>query len=120
MNTLRMAAQLRADGDFRYYRPAAMLVALVLLLVWQGVAQAAEYVPPDRTQLPDAVHGQGADRIPPGLACTDNMDFSPEDNLPSPFDADSIAYHPRPAGLFALRASTDGRCPGSMPKVNKI
>ena len=118
MNTLRMAALLRADGDSRYYRPAAMLLALVLLFVWQGVAQADEFAPPDRMQLPDAIHGPGADRLPPGLACTDNMDFSPEDNQPSPFDADSIAHHQRSGRSFAL--ATDSRCPGALPKVNRV
>ena len=69
----------------------AALAALALL--WQAPSFAAEQAPRVETDLPDAIHGPSADRVPPGLACTDDMDFSPEDTMPSPMDADLVAFH---------------------------
>jgi hypothetical protein len=81
---------MRACGVFSY---RSALMALALLINAQGALLAAEYAPPVDSDLPDAIHGPSADRVPPGLACTDDMDFSPDDNLPSPFDADPVAFH---------------------------
>jgi hypothetical protein len=79
---------MRAAGVFPY---RSALVILALLAGWQ--AHAADQAPAVKTDLPDAIHGPSADRVPPGLACTDDMDFSPDDNMPSPFDADLVAFH---------------------------
>ena len=110
----------RAVGS-HYKRPVAMLLALVLLLVWQGVAQADDFIPPDTSQLPDAIHGPGADRVPPGLACPDAMDVSPEDYIPNPGDANSVAWRAEPTRPFAaLRNSADDACPQSQSSRKAI
>jgi hypothetical protein len=80
---------MRARGAFSF---RSALMALALLVNAQSAAIAAEYAPPVNSDLPDAIHGPSADRVPPGLACTDDMDFSPDDNLPSPFYADRVAF----------------------------
>ena len=105
-----------------YYRPAAMLLALVFLLVWQGVAQADVFNPAalDAAQVPDAVHGPGADRVPPGLSCTDEMDFAPENNLRNPLDADSVAWRLLLDRAYAQRAATDRGCLNDKPRVNRV
>jgi hypothetical protein len=97
----------------------AAVLALALLLPWQSMARAEGYAPPAASQLPDAVQGPGADRIPPGLACTDDMDLSPEDNLPDPLDGYDVAFHPAHARL-ARTISDEGGCPVSSQKVDKV
>jgi hypothetical protein len=118
------AVALRADSD-SIYQPsltlALLALALAMLLAWHGMARADDAAanPPQSAQLPDTVQGPGTDRIPPGLACSDNMDFSPEDNIPSPFDADSVAFHfTRVAGLAPI-SQNDG-CPVLRQKVDKV
>ena len=101
--------------DTACYRPsfAAALVALALaiFLAWHGMARADDFAanPPQAAQLPDAAQGPGADRIPPGLACRDDMDFSPQDNQSNPFDADTVAFRPGRYGL-AHPVASDDRC----------
>jgi hypothetical protein len=67
-------------------------VSLALTLFSQSAAMAGEITPPAEASLPDTINGPGADRVPPGMACSDSMDFAPEDNLPNPFDADLVAF----------------------------
>jgi hypothetical protein len=95
------------------YRAALMALALL----WQAPSFAAEETPTVETDLPDAVHGPSADRVPPGLACTDDMDFSPEDNMPSPFDADLVAFHIVRDQPAPPPATTDEGCDGRI-KLN--
>jgi len=116
MNRTRKAKAIAIHADdTACYRPsfAAALVALALaiFLAWHGMARADDFAvnPPQAAHLPDAVQGPGADRIPPGLACSDDMDFSPEDNLPSPRDTDSVAFRPGHHGL-AHPVASDDRC----------
>ena len=65
---------------------AALLVpALAMLLLWHGMARAENFATPqDDTSQADAPLDSGCS--------TDSMDFSPEENLPSPFDADTAAF----------------------------
>jgi hypothetical protein len=116
MNRTRKAKAVatRADDD-ACYRPsflaALLALALAIFLAWHGMARADDFAanPPKAAQLPDAAQGPGADRIPPGLACSDDMDFSPEDNLPDARDIDSVGFHPGPHRLAHPVASGD-RC----------
>jgi hypothetical protein len=118
------AAVLRADHD-SIYRPSVTLVllalALAMLLAWHGMARAEDFAanPSQAAQLPDAVRGPGADRIPPGLACSDAMDYAPEDNMPSPFDADRVAFHVMRAGGLTPISQNDG-CPALREKLDKV
>ncbi|HWC62064.1 MAG TPA: hypothetical protein VG501_00470 [Rhizomicrobium sp.] len=103
---------MRVGGVFSY----CALIALTLMTAYQAPGFAADRAPTVKTDLPDAIHGPSADRIPPGLACSDNMDFAPEDNLPNPFDADLVAFHAedQPAASPApFSQNCDGR-----PKVD--
>jgi hypothetical protein len=112
MHEYRNAAASRAEHTSFYRASRAGLLALALLLPWQGVARAEDedYVPPPASQLPDTTQGPGADRVPPGLACTDDMDLSPEDNLPDPLDGYDVAFHPAHTRL-ARTISDDSGCP---------
>ena len=118
------AAVLRAERD-PIYQPSVTLVLLALALAfflsWHGMARAEDFAanPPKAAQLPDAARGPGADRIPPGLACSDDMDYAPEDNMPSPFDADRVAFHVTRAGGLAPISQNDG-CPALRQKTDKV
>ena len=113
MHKHRTAAALRAENTSLAHVWRAALLALGLLPAWHGMARADDFIPPAASQLPDAVQGPGADRIPPGLACTDEMDLSPEENMPRPLDADRVAFHPGRARL-AVTISDEGGCPVSI------
>ena len=90
-----------------------LMIALAFLLVCQGGAVlAAEFAPPKDADLPDAISGPSADRVPPGLACTDNMDFSPEDSMRSPFDADLVAFRPHRETQPAAKPAASETCGG--------
>jgi hypothetical protein len=73
-----------------FYQPsltaALLALAMALLLLWHGMARAENIAPQD-----DANPSAAAAPLDSGCS-TDSMDFSPEDNLPSPFDADSAAF----------------------------
>jgi hypothetical protein len=103
----------RAERD-SFYQPSLMAallaLALTFLLVWHGMARAENFAPPeDDTSQPAT-----ADAAPAGSGCTDDMDFSPEDNLPNPFDAGTAAFRQLQAPLMGLRPTTlDDRCQGS-------
>jgi len=120
MHNRRNAAARRAQHISVYRGTRALFLAMALLLPWQGMAQADDYVPPATSQLPDSAQGPGADRIPPGLACTDDMDFSPEYNQPSPFDADSVAYRPRQDRALAMPVAQDDRCENPRQKIDLV
>ena len=95
----RNAVAVRAEQVACFRLSAAFLLlasAMAIFLGMSGMARADGFNPmaEEKAQLPDSVHGKpGADRVPPGLACPDKMDLTPEDNLPSPFDADLVAWH---------------------------
>ena len=92
-----------------YYQPSwfAALLALVaaMLLAWHGMARADGFeAPPTETSQSDQPSS------PPEVTpCTDQMDFSPDDNLPDPFDADDVAWHPGPGGVIPPPAGDAGR-----------
>jgi hypothetical protein len=115
---------MRARQD-AFYQPsfAAVLLALALafLLSWHGMARADGFQvnPPKAAQLPDAVNGPGADRIPPGLACSDDMDYAPQNNMASPFDAHRVAFRFTRAGRLAPISQNDG-CPALRQKIDKV
>lgn len=94
-----------------FYQPSwmAALLALVaaMLLTWHGMARADGFeAPPTQTSQSDQ-----PSTPPEVLPCTDQMDFSPDDNLPDPFDADDVAWHPARVPLFPLlRVTLDGGC----------
>lgn len=102
------AVAMRAGQDV-FYRPsfAAVLLAFALafLLSWHGMARAAEYAPPATAELPDSISLPSADRLPP-KGCNDDIDMSPEDARPSPFDAELVAFHPRAPARMMPAAST--------------
>lgn len=118
------AAVMGADASLRLWAVAAALAA-AFFLSWHGMARAEGFNPlaEEKAQLPDSIHGRpGADRVPPGLACPDNMDLTPEDNLPSPFDADLVAWRGGHGRAQALRpiANVSG-CPDRQPAhVQKV
>ena len=95
-----------------HYQPSwiAALLALIaaMLLAWQGMARA------DGFEAPPSEETTQSDQpsTPPAvLPCTDQMDFSPDDNLPDPFDAVDVAWHPARVPLFPLlKATLDGGC----------
>ena len=120
MHEHRNAAASRAGHTSFRLAPRTGLLALALLLPWQGMAHAQDYVPHPASQLPDTAQGPGADRIPPGLACTDDMDLSPEDNLPDPLDGYDVAFHPAHHRL-ARTISDESGCPVASPqKLDKV
>jgi len=109
MNSNRRAKA--AARQESYYQPSwvAALLALVaaMLLAWQGMARA------DGFESPPAESSQSdqPSATPEALPCIDQMDFSPDDNLPSPFDADDVAWHPACVPLYPLlRVTLDGGC----------
>jgi hypothetical protein len=114
----RNAAAMRAEESF--YRPslasALLAMALTIFLAWSGMARADDFTPrpstevqlPETAQLPDSVHGPGTDRVPPGLACTDEMDLSPEHGQTSPFATGSVAWR---AGKALARPIANDGCP---------
>ena len=87
------------------------------MLAGHGMAHAAD-LPQVQTTEP------APDAAPEGLGCTDDMDFSLEDNLPSPFDADDVAFHPASARPFAalgvMPVDTDANCQGSGERVESV
>jgi hypothetical protein len=94
-----------------HYQPSwtAALLALIaaMLLAWHSMARADGFeAPPAETSQSDQPS------TPPAvLPCTDQMDFSPDDNLPDPFDADDVAWHPARVPLFPLlQVTLDGGC----------
>jgi hypothetical protein len=103
-----------------FYQPSGIVALLALILalflMGHGMARAAD--------LPQADSSQPApDAAPSPLVCTDNMDFSPEDVLPSPFDADGVAFHParaRPfaALMIALPETLDDGCQGPSERLD--
>lgn len=102
------AASLRAEEDF--YQPSwiAALIALALAatLIWHGAARADEFTPPESANLPDSIHGPGADRLPPGQGCSDDMDYSPQDITRTPLDTKLVSF----------RKAADSRCRTGKPE----
>jgi hypothetical protein len=118
----RRRAKVTARQD-SYYQPSLLmaLLALILamLLAWHGMAHAdsanrdadapgTDAVMPLDAGPGDAAPGQTAPGAI-GLPCSDQMDFSPEDNLPDPFDADSVAWH-NSGAFHVIRPAMDGVC----------
>ena len=92
-----------------YYQPsfiaALLALAAAMLLGWYGMARA------DGFEAPETSQSDQPSTPPAVLPCTDQMDFSPDDNLPGPFDADDVAWHPARVPLFPLlKATLDGGC----------
>jgi hypothetical protein len=109
---------MRTDSK-AFYRPlwAALLTALTVSLAGQGMARAVEFNPRALAdaQLPDAVQGPGADRIPPGLACTDNMDQVPQGARPGRLATGSAAYRAGHHRTMRQPVSIGGGCPDFRP-----
>ena len=88
----RVRAVAESAGHDSYYQPswlaALLALAVAISLMWAGMARAEDFAPPQD----DASQPTAAEAAPAGLGCTDDMDFSPEDNLPDPFDADLVAF----------------------------
>jgi hypothetical protein len=110
----------RAERDC-FYQPSLMAALLAMafafLLIWHGMARAENFAPPeDDTNQPAT-----ATAAPAGSGCTDDMDFSPEDNLPSPFDADTAAFRQLQAPLMGLRPTAlDNSCQGSAQRPQQV
>ena len=100
-----------AEHDFSYQpslTAALLALALAICLMWHGMARADDFATPDDDTSQTAPSQSVLDS--PG--CTDDMDFSPEDNLPSPFDADRVVFHPsRLAVRLARPTAVDNGCP---------
>ena len=109
------AVAARAEQD-SYYRPsvwaALLALALAFFLAWHGKAHAEDINPTtqDAAQLPDSVRGPGADRVPPGLACTDEIDFPPEAIQPPDFAVLSVRWR-MGHGKALARPVADSGCP---------
>jgi hypothetical protein len=100
----------RAEHD-SFYQPslmAALLALALAFLLWHGMARAENFAPPqDDTSQP------AAEAAPLDSGCTDTMDFSPEENLQSPFDADTAAFRQLQTPLLGLQpAALDDSCQG--------
>jgi hypothetical protein len=104
----RARAAARRENHYQASWIAALLaLAAAMLLAWHGLARADGFEAPptensqsDQPSTPPAV-----------LPCTDQMDFSPDDNLPDAFDAVDVAWHPARVPLFPLlRVTLDGGC----------
>lgn len=110
---------MRARHQFCCSFPIALLA---LSLLTSGIAAADDVSSKamDAAELPDAVNGPGSDRIPPGLACRDAMDFAPEDNERSPFDADLVKFSVGTGKAHALPVSSDNGCPNPRKKADKV
>jgi hypothetical protein len=95
---------------------ALLALALAFLLLWHGMARAENFTPPQ-----DDTSQAAAVVAPLDLGCTDDMDFSPEDNLPSPFDADTVAFRQLRMPLPGLHpAALDDSCQGSVLRPQQI
>ncbi len=121
MNRRSKPRAARAELD-SFYQPSLMATLLALavafLLICHGMARAENFAPPqDDTSQPAAT-----DAAPAGSGCTDNMDFAPEDNLPSPFDADSAAFHPSHEPLMGLLRpmALDNSCQSSVQRPQQV
>jgi hypothetical protein len=110
----------RAERD-SFYQPSLMAallaLALAFLLIWHGMARAENFASPeDNTHQPATTTA-----APAGSGCTDDMDFSPEDNLPNPFDADTAAFRGLQAPLMGLRPTAlNDRCQSSAQRPQQI
>ncbi len=82
-----------------YYQPsfgfALMALAAAILLLWQGMAQAQSL--DETVTAPPATHDTLL------LGCRDEMDFTPDEGLPSPMDAWDAAWHGPQHGKAAAR-----------------
>jgi hypothetical protein len=110
----------RAELD-SFYQPSLMAallaLALAILLLWHGMARAEDFAPPQN----DTSQPATPDAAPAGSGCTDDMDFSPEDNLPSPFDANTAAFRQSQAALMGLRPTAlDDSCQGSAERPQQV
>lgn len=111
MNRPSKTRAVASPAEQDHYRPsftaALLALAAAIFLIWHGMARAEDFAPPqDNAGQPAA-----SDSMPAAPGCTDNMDFSPEENLPSPFDADSVAFRHSPASRpMARPAATDDSC----------
>jgi hypothetical protein len=120
MNRTSKPRAARAERDC-FYQPSLMAallaLALAFLLLWHGMARAENFAPPqDDTSQPATTVA-----APLGSGCTDNMDFAPEDNLPSPFDADTAAFHQLRTPLLGLHtAAMNDNCQGSAPRPQQV
>jgi hypothetical protein len=96
---------------------ALLALALAFLLIWHGMARAENFAPPvDDTNQPAT-----ATAPPAASGCTDDMDFSPEDNLPSPFDASTAAFRQLHAPLMGPRPTAFGNsCQGSAQRPQQV
>jgi hypothetical protein len=96
---------------------ALLVLALAFFLLWHGMARAEDFAPPQNDTTPPAT-SQAAPAAP---GCSDNMDFSPEDNLPSPFDADEAAFRRSHAPLMVLRPiATDDNCQSAIEQPRQV
>lgn len=98
----------RASHDTRHqsvWMIGLLVLALAFILVWQGMARAEDFAPP-QDDISPPVPSQTAPAAP---GCSDTMDFSPEDNLPSPFDAYQAAFRRAPHNGLKP-AATDDKC----------
>jgi len=94
-----------------------LVLALVFFLLWHGMARAEDIAPPqDDTTAPAT-----SQTAPAAPGCSDNMDFSPEENLPSPFDADQASFRRAPAPRIGLRpAAVDDNCQASTEQPRQV
>ncbi len=108
------AASAERDSFYQPSLMAALLaLALAFLLIWHGMARAENFAPPQD----DA--SQAAAPLDSG--CTDTMDFSPEENLPSPFDADTAAFHQLRTPLTGMQpVALEDSCRDSAPQPQQI
>ena len=120
MNRKSKPRAARAELD-SFYQPsliaALLALAVAILLLWHGMARAEDFAPPQY----DTSQPATSDAAPPGSGCTDDMDFSPEDNLSSPFDADTAAFRPSRAPLMGLRPTAlNDACQGSAERPRQV
>jgi hypothetical protein len=110
----------RAERD-SFYQPSLMAALLALamafLLLWHGMARAENFAP-----LQDDTSQPASTAVAPlDSGCTDNMDFSPEENLPTPFDADTAAFRQLRTPLLGLHpAALDDSCHGSALRPQQV
>jgi len=110
----------RAERE-SFYQPSLMTALLALavafLLLWHGMARAEGFAPPQNDTSQPATTAAA----PLDSGCTDNMDFSPEENLPSPFDADTAAFRQLQTPLLGLYpAALEDSCHGSAPHPQQV
>jgi len=109
MNSNRKArAVARQQSHFQPSWTAALLALIAaMLLAWHSIARADGFEAPQA----DTSQSDQPSTPPAVVPCTDQMDFSPDDNLPGPFDADDVAWHPARVPLFPLlHVALDGGC----------